>query len=174
MGMRDERPSALSFETVHVILPILVGGTIYILYREPSLLVFRWLDTLHLDRAVDLLRASTIPTFDMVPHWALVNLPDGLWVYAVASQMAWVWRDASPTRQLCWFSLGPVLGVGSEIGQCIGLVQGMFDQADLVACGFATLIAGVHLIRFRSPSSSELYSWISTLNGRRQRDARQA
>ena len=140
----------LSFFAVHVALPILLGGVIYVCWREPNLLMFRWLRALGLESKVDNLRFLTAPARSFIPHWMIYSLPDGLWVYALTALMIFLWRnETSLTGRFIWISLGPLLGAGAEIGQLAGFVPGTFDFADLFVC----LIAPAFAILFTSTKS---------------------
>jgi hypothetical protein len=130
------------FLSVHILLPLVLGGFIYICWRETNLLMFRWLGAVGLDPLTNALRSLTAPAKKVLPHWFVYSLPDGLWVYALTSFMLLVWRntDSLPTKML-WCSLGLLLGAGIEIGQLAGVVPGTFDYGDLIVCLIAPTAA---------------------------------
>jgi hypothetical protein len=132
----------------HVFVPIFIGGLIYICWREPDLLMFRWLRTLGLETFTNSLRSFTAPEHKYLPYWFIYSLPDGLWVYALTTFMLHLWRktDSLPTK-VFWCSLGFILGAGAELGQLAGVVPGTFDLGDLVVC----LIAPAAALLFTSP-----------------------
>lgn len=113
----------------HVVLPIVLGAAVYLLWRSPRLLVFRWMEAASLDGIVAAARlwaAGTRP-----PGWLLFSLPDALWVYAFTACMALIWRGRPPRQAAFWIALGPLLSVGSELAQLAGALPGTFDPADL-------------------------------------------
>ncbi len=115
------------FFFLHVVLPTAVGATIYLLFRTTSLLVFHWLQTLHLLPLV--MAARQLCSEIRLPEWLLYSLPDGLWVYAVTSWMILIWSRRPP---LPWLLIGVALGVGGELGQAVGMVSGTYQHLDMI------------------------------------------
>ncbi len=118
----------------HVILPIIFGGIIYLLFRSDSLMMFHWTDAIGLKPVLDNMRdyCMTIQINNM--NWFFFSLPDGLWVYSFTSFMLIVWGSEFSKHSLFWISIGPILAMGGEIGQALGLVRGTFDPSDLLLC----------------------------------------
>jgi hypothetical protein len=131
-----------SFLAVHVVLPILLGGLIYLCWRDPDLLMFKWFRGLRLEPTILQLRLVTASVRPALPFWFVYSLPDGLWVYALTSFMAHIWTGSrlSFLKIFC-LSAGPVLGAGSELGQGARLVPGSFDWTDFVFYITAAAIA---------------------------------
>lgn len=127
---------------VHVLVPITIGGLIYICWREPDLIMFRWLRTIGLETFTNSLRSLTTPEHKFLPYWFIYSLPDGLWVYALTAFMLLLWRnsDSLPTK-VFYCSLGLILGAGTELGQLAGIVPGTFDFGDLIVCLIAPTAA---------------------------------
>ena len=123
----------LSFLTLHVVLPIIAGGLVYICWRDPALLMFKWFRVLGVEPHILQLRLITVSARPSLPYWFVYSLPDGLWVYALTAFMAHVW-SGSPASVIKtgWLSLGLLLGAGSELGQLAGIVPGSFDWTDFV------------------------------------------
>lgn len=127
---------------LHVVAPIVIGATIYVVWRDPGLVVFDWLEWIGLAEVVAGLRAALAPLAPHLPAWLLLSLPDGLWVYAATAAAVLVWESAPPSWTRCaWLSSGLVLGAGSELGQALRLVPGTFDLIDLGACTVAAVLA---------------------------------
>lgn len=126
---------------VHVVLPVIAGAAIYVLWRAPSLLVFRWLDLVGADQFAHLARGAASPARPLLPSWVLFTLPDALWVYALTACLSRIWRGSRGASRVAWLSVGPVLGVGSELGQLAGVVPGTFDVVDLCAAAAAAALA---------------------------------
>ena len=125
----------LFFLSIHVLLPLVVGGLVYVCWRDPNLLMFKWFGALGLEPAIQSLRIGTSAAQTAVPHWAIYSLPDGLWVYALTALMIHLWRDVhSLPLKIAWLSMGMLLGAGSELGQLAGVLPGAFDPMDLLVC----------------------------------------
>ena len=134
-----------SFIGLHVLFPLLAGGLIYICWRDPTLLMFRWFSAVGLSSVVNELRASWSPAETSLPRWVVYSLPDGLWVYAVTAFLAHVWRGSrSSVLAVAWISLGVVIGAGSELGQMANIIPGSFDRMDflfsILAAAFAIFL----------------------------------
>jgi len=125
----------------NVIFPIIVGGFIYIAWRKDTLLVFSWLRYLGLGSFIFSFRAYLLSFYEYLPRFVLYCLPDGLWVYSLTFFMGWLWNSCSKLAFLFWASIGLVLGVGGEVGQLFGMVQGYFDFYDLLAYILAAILA---------------------------------
>ena len=134
-------PGDNGFFAAHVVLPIVVGATIYVLWRSTALRVFTWLALGGLAAPVARLRELAAPLGSALPDWFLYSLPDGLWVYAVMSFMARVWREDARRRRVLWIAAGPLLGVGWEMAQRAGIAPGTFDGVDLLWYAVATAAA---------------------------------
>jgi hypothetical protein len=132
----------LSGFILHVSLPIVFGGLIYVYWRDPNLLMFKWFHAVGFESLILRLRLATSSTKAALPFWFIYSLPDGLWVYALTAFMILLWRDVkSLPIKMFWLSLGLLLGVGSELGQLAGIVPGVFDKADLAVCVIAPVAA---------------------------------
>lgn len=122
-----------SFLLLHVVLPILVGGLIYVCWRDPGLLMFKWFRALGCEPLILQLRLATTATTAALPFWFVYSLPDGLWVYALTAFMGHVWSESRASiLKIACLAAGPVLGAGSELGQLARLVPGSFDWTDFV------------------------------------------
>lgn len=126
---------------LHVLLPLLAGGLLYLLFRAPSLRLFEWFRVIGLEPCILAARASLESLGMRPPSWVLYTLPDGLWVYTATACMAWIWQGSRGAARWGWMAAGPGLGLGSELGQLVGLMPGTFDPLDLIACGVAAVLA---------------------------------
>jgi len=105
--------------SLKVILPLLVGGSIYLFFRDRNNLLFYLLDQI----APHLL----IPQFHCFDGtWIVNSLPDGLWAYASTSWLLQIWGKP------CVFTDLPfVFAIASEMGQWASWIPGTFDPTDL-------------------------------------------
>lgn len=135
----------LGYLLVHVALPILIGGMIYVCWRVDHLFMFSWFDTLGLTPVVESIRGWAAPARPWVPDWILYSVPDGTWVYACVAFFGRLWREGPRWAQVLWIGIGPALAIGGELGQIPGWVPGTWDWADtacyVVAAGVAFAFA---------------------------------
>lgn len=61
------------------------------------------------------------------------NLPDGLWTFAFANYLFYIWQDSTNKRiKRIWFSIPIIVSFIFEFSQ-INLIGGTFDIVDLMA-----------------------------------------
>lgn len=144
------RPAAIF--ALHVIGPTALGAAIYILFRQDTLLAFRWIDCVGLGDAVRASRSAVAGVHP--PNWVRFVLPDGLWCWSATAWFWIIWR-----RINLWTLLPVALAVGAEFGQLTPLVPGTFDPHDIIAyaAGAAIpllLIRKAHSCTTETPSSA--------------------
>lgn len=132
-----------AYLALHVVLPLLIGGSIYLLWRDTSLLMFRWLDLVGGVAWLEPARGAVAPLRSSLPDWLLFSVPDGAWVYACVAFFGRLWFDGPPLPRLFWTALGPALAIGGEIGQLIGVVPGTFDWVDVAWYAAAGVVAAI-------------------------------
>ena len=119
---------------LNMVLPVFIGGLIYISYRSIDLSMFSWFRELNLAPLVWELR-----TFVESNQWisnpsrfTLYCLPDGLWTYSMTSSFTYVWRE-NYKEGAPWILFGVSIGVLSEFAQMFNVVSGVFDVGDIFA-----------------------------------------
>ena len=123
---------------IHVVMPMILGGFLYILFREDSIVMFDWYNSLGFESIIYHFREN-INTNIHLPKWIVYSLPDGIWIYSLTSLMLIIWyKDSSKTKYI-WFLIGPILGISAELGQLINIVPGTFDNTDLIFCLIASI-----------------------------------
>ncbi len=122
-----------------VVLPIVAGGLIYILFRTDTLLMFQWAEAMSLTDLITRSRAAAAPLLPWVPGFVLFSIPDGVWVFSATAFFARLWHDGPLWQRALWIGAAPVMAIGGELGQIVGLVPGTFDVLDLLAYVAATL-----------------------------------
>lgn len=110
---------------------LLLGGFIYILFRQDSLKMFIWFESINLSNSISELRLFTLPLSFHLPDWFLYSLPDGLWLFSYISLLLLIWGNVISKQNIHWVLLVPLIAIFSEIGQLIKLVPGTFDIVDL-------------------------------------------
>ena len=135
---------------ISVAVPVVVGGTVYILWRSETLLMFRWFDVLGLTAGIQHLRDFSAPLGTRLPEWVLYSLPDALWVYGFTVFMGLLWAPVSTRAAFCAMLVPLTLGLGGEIGQAVGIVCGCFDPIDLMLCSCASLAGFLFVMQYRA------------------------
>ena len=122
------------------ILPVFLGGLIYLTYRVDSLLMFNWFKIIGLNDLVHFLRTDNILQNWTIPNWVKFSLPDALWLFSFTYIIILLW-DFKITRQSAfWIFIAPTVGLFSEIGQLIGIIPGTFDKVDLLLLILSTAL----------------------------------
>ncbi len=111
---------------------LLLGGMVYISFRQDTLKMFRWFDSINLSAVISELRLLTLPLSDHLPNWFLYSLPDGLWICSYLSVLLVVWDNVISKHNIHWLLLVPMIAIFSEIGQLFKIVPGTFDILDLI------------------------------------------
>lgn len=124
--------------TLTVILPLLIGGLTYILFRADSLLMFQWFDTIGLRQVIETTRQFI--GHSHLPSWTIFSLPDALWVFSFTNFMLIIWQDKFSAQTVCWIFIAPTIGLLSEIGQAFHFFRGTFDPMDLTLIIIASII----------------------------------
>ena len=123
-------------------IPLVFGGAIYLLWRDTSLLMFRWLEELRLSRLILSARNSTAVQNVRLPDWALYSLPNALWVLALVSAAGLLWRGTERTWLTLAVATAACLGVSGEIAQGLELLPGTFSMTDLALAALGAAAGG--------------------------------
>ena len=110
---------------------ILSGGLIYVLFRQDSLKMFSWFESVNLSNSIFEMRLFTLPLSIYLPDWFLYSLPDGLWLFSYVSFLLVVWGNVISKHNIHWVLLVPLIAIFSELGQLIKVISGTFDVVDL-------------------------------------------
>ena len=129
----------------HVILPLLLGGLIYVSFRDSGLHMFSWFKSLGIESIIFCLRNWTLHYQENLPDWIIYSLPDGLWTYSLATFMIFNWGKKLRKSNVIWFFIGPAIAIFFEIAQSFGLLKGTFDINDLIFCSIASILAFTHI-----------------------------
>lgn len=110
---------------------IFSGGLIYVLFRQDSLKMFSWFESVNLSNSISEMRLFTLPLSIYLPDWFLYSLPDGLWLFSYVSFLLVVWGNVISKHNIHWVILVPLIAIFSELGQLIKVIPGTFDVVDL-------------------------------------------
>ncbi len=140
---------------IHVVMPMILGGFLYILFREDSIVMFDWYNSLGFESIIYHFREN-INTNIHLPKWIVYSLPDGIWIYSLTSLMLIIWyKDSSKTKYI-WLLIGPILGISAELGQLINIVPGTFDNTDLIFCLIASITPFIFFHHIKNPQRGEI------------------
>ena len=121
-------------------IPLFLGGVIYILYREHTLVMFSWFSSLGLTDLINGTRELAGPSVRFIPEWVIFSLPNALWVLSGTLIFSHIW-EVRKKEKIFWISIFVFLAVGSEIGQHFKLIAGSYDHADLLLMLVAVALA---------------------------------
>ena len=117
---------------------MILGGIIYIIFRDNNTLMFSWFYKLGIAENIENIR--NVIEINFLPNWILFNFPDGVWIYSLTSLMFIIWENTKNKIKYFWIILAPVLGISAELGQYINIVPGTYDYLDLSFCIFASIM----------------------------------
>ncbi|MBN2275042.1 MAG: hypothetical protein JXR41_04695 [Bacteroidales bacterium] len=130
-------------------LALLLGGLIYILFRNAEFVFFDWIHAAGSGRWFNLVRGSTLSSIPL-PDWITFSLPDGLFAFAYALLITGIWAGSKLWLRYFWMASIPALTLGYEVFQYAGVVNGTFCMQDLAvetAGLFAGIIIGTKIIK---------------------------
>lgn len=126
--------------TIIGVLPVILGGLIYLTYRTDSLIMFDWFEKIGLSNAINFLRSNQIIQSLKIPNWIKFSLPDALWLFSFTYITMIIWNYKINKQSFFWIFLAPFIGIFSEIGQYIGIIPGTFDKVDLILLLIAAIL----------------------------------
>ena len=142
---------------IHVIIPMIIGGFIYIIFRSDNLLMFSWFESLGLKNSIDSLR-SYFSTYRL-PYWLVYGYPDGVWIYSFVSLMLIIWDGIKSNIKFFWIGIAPILGISAELGQYINIVPGTYENLDLFFCLAGSLLPFFLIkVNLKNNQSSDVHS----------------
>jgi hypothetical protein len=137
------RPAVCAAIVVHVLAPLLMGASVYVIHRSTDLLLWRWTTALGADDLLASLRTAASPIAASMPAIVSNLLPAISWSYAFVVAVGLVWVGAKKQRTYVGIVVATVLA--SEAAQGVGLLPGTFDWQDVgayllgLSLGFVTL-----------------------------------
>ena len=125
---------------IHVAIPLILGGLIYISFRSLSLRMFDWFKWCNIDFFTSLIRDLIYPLKNYIPPWFYFSLPDGLWIYSFSSALLIYWNN--DFQKVKYWLLIPFLsGIFIEVLQGFKLFYGTFDLLDLLFSALGLLLS---------------------------------
>lgn len=114
---------------VSSIVPLIIGGMLYLGYRSQDLLMFRWANYLGLSRFVNSWRKFCFQY--PLPEWCYYALPDGLWLLSYILLINIIWNSHT-WKSIIWIYALPAIAITSELLQLLNPNFGTFDIMDIV------------------------------------------
>lgn len=124
-------------DLIFSIIPLFIGGLLYLGHRSQELLMFRWTEYLKLDNIIASWRnfCSQYP----LPEWTFYALPDGLWLLSYMLLIHTIWGEHIRQYRV-WVYILPVIAITSELMQLVILSLGTFDMMDIISYSGAILL----------------------------------
>ena len=111
------------------IVPLIIGGMLYLGYRSQELLMFRWANYLGLSRIVNSWRKFCFQY--PLPEWCYYALPDGLWLLSYILLINIIWNSHT-WKSIIWIYALLAIAITSELLQLLNPYFGTFDIMDIV------------------------------------------
>lgn len=153
------RANTLFRYVLHVAVPLLAGGGLYLVWRSDRLLMFDWAARFGLDGLLLSLRSLPALREAPVPEWALYSLPAALWTYALFAYLTLLWGRATAPPVRPWLLLALLLSVGAECAQAVGLLPGVFCPVDMAATGLALSAGMIFPQKKKAPNTGSAPPW---------------
>jgi hypothetical protein len=128
---------------IHVIIPMIIGGMIYIVFRDKNLIMYNWFNKIGILDFIDYLR-QLFSNLIISPNWIKFNLPDGIWTYSLTSLMLIIWYKETE-KNLFLYLFIPILCFMFELGQLIKMIPGTYDHTDLAFIIIATILPHIFI-----------------------------
>ena len=123
---------------------LFIGCAIYLLFRSPSINLYRWCSAIGIGDTIIAMRQATSSW--NISDFLKYSLPDGLYCISFILLMDALWHDSkSWARHIIILSI-PLIACLHEVAQGIGIAKGTFDIAD-IACYVIPVIIYVIAVR---------------------------
>lgn len=128
-------------------IPITIGGLIYVCFRSNTLRFFEWIDKVGLSDVVNEIRSIAYPYKEVLPSWVLNSLPDGLWVYSFSAILFFASEEYFFQNKIL-LMLPFILILIMEVLQLLDVISGTFDIMDLVMSLIMNLLS-ITILKFK-------------------------
>lgn len=121
-----------------IVLPLLIAGGIYLLFRPEATVVFKIGEQLGLSHLIRSIKLGINSTF--FPEWFIYSLPGGLWLLAFQNTITLL-KNFSGKNLRKLVILASLTGIGLELLQLVHITDGRFDWMDVLFYAGATVLA---------------------------------
>lgn len=150
--MKITKLNELTRFIIFCLIPIFIGGIIYLGYRADTLLMFNWLDKFGALEIIYFLRAKLPKS---LPKWIIYNFPNGLWAMSFITFIIIITKSNSKLRCF-WLFISISIILGFEILQYFRIIHGTFDFLDL-ATNILFIYIGILLNRQESIYNEKVF-----------------
>lgn len=159
MGKKDASKIGLA------LLLLVIGGGIYLLMRQPVMLMHKVAADLGIGAMIE--KGRMLVCEWQLPEWILYSLPGALWATAYILIIDALLSKSPPWRRFAVAAFIPLVGIVSELLQFLGFLPGTFDAIDIVAYALPLLIYAIaETINYSLFTFTffTLFLWISQLS----------
>lgn len=132
MGKKDASQIGLAF------LLLVIGGGIYLLMRQPVMLMHKVASELGIGTLIE--KGRMLVQGWQLPEWMIFSLPGALWSTAYILIIDALLSKSPSWRRFAVAAFIPLVGIVSELLQFVGLLPGTFDALDIIAYALPLLI----------------------------------
>lgn len=132
MGKKDASQIGLA------LLLLVIGGGIYLLMRQPVMLMHKVASELGIGIFID--KGRMLVQGWQLPEWMIFSLPGALWSTAYILIIDALLSKSPSWRRFAVAAFIPLVGIVSELLQFVGLLPGTFDALDIIAYALPLLI----------------------------------
>lgn len=116
---------------MYCVLPVFIGGIIYVCFRSDNLLMFNWFELIGISKNINELRNTHHVQNIVLYDWIKFSLPDALWLFSMINSILFIWDFSIKIETKLWLAIIISIGLFSELGQLICIIPGTFDFLDL-------------------------------------------
>lgn len=111
---------------------MLLGGLIYLGFRDTTLIMFHWFFNLGLEDFIYRYRLYLSEIDFDWPIWLIFSLPNVLWLISGILLFDAIWSNSGFKQPLIWVAIFCSIAIFAEIFQYFGIIPGTFDLLDLL------------------------------------------
>lgn len=126
--------TGLRITTLHILLPLLIGGLIYLFFHPTPTTLSRFFET-----QLEWTFLKNIRQHSDLPNFILHHVLDGLWAYALTATLIITLRKQFEVTRLAFISF--MFCVIYEYAQYQDWVNGTFDWLDILVMGVFVFLA---------------------------------
>ena len=127
--------------TALALLCILVGGTIYLVFRTRKLLMFKPIPVIWI-AFLDNIKDNIGLPYNYLTSFIIYSLPAGLWTISYLILMQIICNDMPKTQRIAWVYSLPIILLIIECMQILSSIPGTFDILD-VLCYFIPIFVSL-------------------------------
>jgi len=113
------------------VFALFLGGIIYVLWRDESLIMFRWFNDLGFGVKVHNIRLYAKPYANILPQWVIFSLPQALWLLSGILLLKSIWGNDKHKGMKLWLIILLTMAFGIEYVQYLHWIPGTFDELDI-------------------------------------------